>query len=74
MTQQEQLNLLKKVTGAEFAFVSAKNSPWGVKYYEHKCATDEEYQEIAGKLNEDDNIVYTCPSDVNELPSILRNL
>ncbi len=71
MTQQEQLNLLKKVTGAEFAFVSAKNSPWGVKYYEHKCATDEEYQEIAGKLNEDDNIVYTCPSDVNEPPSII---
>ncbi|MBO5740283.1 MAG: hypothetical protein J6R52_04450 [Alphaproteobacteria bacterium] len=71
MTQQEQLNLLKKITGAEFGFVSAKNSPWGVKYYEHKCATEEEYQKIAGRLNEYDNIVYTCPSDENEKPAII---
>ena len=58
--QQKQLKKLNRITGADFHFVPANKNQFGVKHYEHTCANDEEFQRIAGELNQRQNVFYTC--------------
>lgn len=58
--QHEQLEILKYISGVNFNFVPLNQNNFNIKYYEHKCTNDEEYQEIAGRLNEHAGIVYRC--------------
>lgn len=58
--QQKQLKKLNRITDADFHFVPANKNQFGVKYYEHACANDEEFQRIAGDLNQRQNVFYTC--------------
>ena len=58
--QQKQLKKLNRITDADFHFVPANKNKFGVKYYEHACANDEDFQRIAGDLNQRQNVFYTC--------------
>lgn len=58
--QQRQLQTLSHITDADFNFVPANKNQFGIKYYEHKCSSDEEYHKIAGNLNQYDNVFYSC--------------
>lgn len=58
--QEKQLKKLNRITDADFHFVPANKNQFGVKHYEHTCANDEEFQRIAGELNQRQNVFYTC--------------
>ena len=68
--QQEQLNVLKNLSGADFKFVPADKNKFGIKYYEYKCDTDTKYWDISGLFNQN-NIVYRCIEHDDDLPSII---
>ena len=68
--QQEQLNVLKNLSGADFKFVPADKNKFGIKYYEYKCDTDTKYWDISGLFNQN-NIVYRCIEHDDGLPSII---
>ena len=64
--QKEQIDTLKKLTGSDFEFVPANKNEYGIRYYEHKCRTDDEFQDIAGRFNdynfdnESSSLIYRC--------------
>lgn len=58
--QKSQLDTLKQISGADFVFVPANKNAYGVKYYEHKCVSDSEYQSIAGEFNQYPDMFYSC--------------
>lgn len=68
--QQEQLNILKNLSGADFKFVPADKNKFGIKYYEYKCDTDAKYWNISGGFNQN-NIIYRCIEHNDGLPSII---
>ena len=68
--QQEQLNILKNLSGVDFKFITPKENRFGIKYYEYKCNTDAEYWDITGKLNQYPEIIYRCIEN-SQTPSVI---
>lgn len=58
--QQEQLKVLKDLSGVDFKFVPTNKNEFGIKYYEYQCNNAAEYWDITGKLNQYPEIVYRC--------------
>ena len=70
--QQEQLKVLSDISGgAEFKFVPADKNKFGIKYYEHKCKTDDEYFDVSGRLSYYDDIVYRCIEYPDKTASVI---
>ncbi len=63
--QQTQLETLHRWSGVDFKFVQTNENKFGLRYYEHKCKSDDEYQSIAERFNDynfcnADGFIYRC--------------
>lgn len=68
--QQEQLKVLKDISGVDFKFIPANENKFNIKYYEYKCNTDAEYWDITGQLNQYPEIIYRCVEN-SQTPSVI---